>query len=117
VRSDNAMLAALLDGARPVAVGADELRLAFAESAEFLKRKAERLPHREVLTRALQTVAGQPLRLAHELRADSASEANGEAAAPLSGDELVERLMAEFGAEELPPDDDGEPDTPEQEPR
>ena len=117
VRSDNAMLAALLDGARPVAVGADELRLAFSESAEFLKRKAERLPHRELLTRALQAVAGQPLRLAYELQADSECEANGDAPASLSGDELVERLMAEFGAEELLPDDDGEPATREQEPR
>jgi hypothetical protein len=100
-----------------VALGADELRLAFSESAEFLKRKAERLPHREVLTRALQAVAGQPLRLAYELQADSEREANGEAAPSLSGDELVERLLAEFGAEELPPDDGGEPTTPEQEPR
>jgi DNA polymerase-3 subunit gamma/tau len=114
VRSDNAMLAALLDGARPVAVGAGELRLAFSGSAEFLKRKAER--HRDAVARALQSVAGQPLRLVYELQSDSDGQAHDGPAACLSGDELVARLVAEFDAEELPADD-REPTAPDQEPR
>ena len=104
VRGDNAMLAALLEGARPVGVAAGELRLAFSESAAFLKRKAEGVAHRDALRGALQAVAGQPLRLAYELRADGEAE-DDPASAPLSGDELVARLMAEFDAEEVPLDD------------
>jgi DNA polymerase-3 subunit gamma/tau len=114
VRADNALLAALLEGARPVGVGGDELRLAFPESAAFLKRKAEGLPNREAVGRALQSVAGRSLRLAFELRADEDADADP-AASTLSADELVARLVEEFDAEELVADEDEEPATAETE--
>jgi DNA polymerase-3 subunit gamma/tau len=109
VRGDNAMLAALLQGARPVALGADELRLAFSEKAAFLKRKAEDIAHRETVSRALTAVAGHPLRLAYELRADGEEEEVNGGAAELTPDELVARLKAEFDAEEIPLQEDEEP--------
>jgi DNA polymerase-3 subunit gamma/tau len=104
VREQNAMLAALLEGANPVEVAAGELRLAFAESAAFLKRKAEGVPNRETLGQAIKTVTGRPLKLVYELRADAETEQVAEEV--LSDDEFVARLVAEFDAQELPPEDE-----------
>jgi DNA polymerase-3 subunit gamma/tau len=103
VRGQNAMLAALLEGANPVEVAAGELRLAFADSAAFLKRKAEGMPNRETLNQAVQTVTGRTLKLVYELRADEETEKV--TAEALSDEELVARVMEEFDAEELPPDE------------
>jgi DNA polymerase-3 subunit gamma/tau len=108
VRAQNAMLAALLDGASPIALARDELTVAFAESAAFLKRKAEVASNREAVAQAIQTVSGRVLRLAYELRPESDDvSADPDGAPRLSGEELVARFMAEFDAEELH-DDDGE---------
>ncbi|MFL5820346.1 MAG: DNA polymerase III subunit gamma/tau [Solirubrobacteraceae bacterium] len=112
IRGDNAMLAALLEGARPVALHADELRLAFPESAAFLKRKAEDVRNRQAAGRALEAVAGRSLRLSYELRADEDAGPDGDGPA-MTADELVARLMEEFDAEELRPDRDEEPATAE----
>jgi DNA polymerase-3 subunit gamma/tau len=103
VRDQNAMLAALLEGANPVEAAAGELRLAFAESAAFLKRKAEGMANREALNRAVQAVTGHTVKLVYELRADAETEAAAEEA--LSDEELVARVMAEFDAQELQPDE------------
>jgi DNA polymerase III subunit gamma/tau len=103
VRGQNAMLAALLEGANPVEVAAGELRLAFADSAAFLKRKAEGMPNRETLNQAVQAVTGRTLKLVYELRADEETEKV--TAEALSDEELVARVMAEFDAEELPPEE------------
>ena len=73
IRGENAMLAALLDGARPIAVNERELTLEFSADAAFLKRKAEQDDHRRVTLEALRSVTGQTLKLRFEL---------GEAAAP-----------------------------------
>jgi hypothetical protein len=100
VREQNSMLAALLDGANPIALARDEVTVAFAESRAFLKRKAEDTPNREALAGAIQTVSGHVVRLAYELRPDES-----EAPAPtpeLSDEELVKQFLEEFDAEELP---------------
>jgi DNA polymerase III subunit gamma/tau len=100
VREQNSMLAALLDGANPIALARDELTVAFSESRAFLKRKAEDAPNREALAGAIQTVSGHVVRLAYELRPD---ESDAPAPSPkLSDDELVAEFLAEFDAEELP---------------
>jgi DNA polymerase-3 subunit gamma/tau len=98
VRGENAMLAALLSDARPIAVGERELTLAFPGGAAFLKRKAEQDDHRRVAGEALQAVTGQRLALRYELRDDEEAE-SGETI--LSGEELVRRFMEEFDAEEM----------------
>ncbi len=119
VRDQNAMLAALLDGATPIVLtsaaapgGAPtlELTVAFAESAAFLKRKAEVGANRDALARAIQTVSGRMVRLAYELQAES-SEADGPAppAPALSEEALLARFMAEFDAEELSDEQEEEP--------
>jgi DNA polymerase III subunit gamma/tau len=98
VRGENAMLAALLSDARPIAVGERELTLAFPGGAAFLKRKAEQDDHRRVAGEALQAVTGQRLALRYELHDDEEAE-SGETI--LSGEELVRRFMEEFNAEEV----------------
>ncbi|MBV8217572.1 MAG: hypothetical protein JO325_03845, partial [Solirubrobacterales bacterium] len=102
VRGENAMLAALLSDARPVAVKERELTLAFPGGAAFLKRKAEQEDYRRVAGEALQTVTGRRLVLRYELR-DEDEEPQGEAV--LSGEELVRRFVEEFDAEEVLEDD------------
>jgi DNA polymerase III subunit gamma/tau len=104
VRSQNAMLAALLQDARPVGAGGRELVLAFPEGAAFLKRKAEQEDHRRMAVDALATVTGRRLQLTYELREkDEPAQATGDAT--LSGEELVRRFMEEFDAEEIFDDD------------
>jgi len=98
VRGENAMLAALLSDARPIAVGERELTLAFPGGAAFLKRKAEQEDYRRVAGEALQAVTGQRLVLRYELR-DDEEENGGEEV--LSGEELVRRFVEEFDAEEV----------------
>ncbi len=98
VRAENAMLAALLSDARPVAVKERELTLAFPGGAAFLKRKAEQEDYRRVAGEALKAVTGRRLALRYELR-DDEEEPEGEAV--LSGEELVRRFVEEFDAEEV----------------
>ena len=106
VRAENAMLAALLSDARPIAVHDHELTLAFPGGAAFLKKKAEQDDYRRVAGEALQAVTGQRLVLRYELRdvEDEESTANQ----VLSGEELVRRFMEEFDAEEVFEDEPNE---------
>jgi DNA polymerase III subunit gamma/tau len=97
VRAENAMLAALLADAQPVAVGERDLTLTFPAGAAFLKRKAEQDEHRRVAAEALATLSGHRLMLRYELR-DPAEE---DTSPVLSGEELVRRFLEEFDAEEI----------------
>ncbi|HKO27920.1 MAG TPA: DNA polymerase III subunit gamma/tau [Solirubrobacteraceae bacterium] len=106
VRAENAMLAALLSDARPIAVRDQELTLAFPGGAAFLKKKAEQDDYRRVAGEALQAVTGQRLVLRYELRDAADEEAGGEQV--LSGEELVQRFMEEFDAEEVFEDEPNE---------
>ncbi len=101
VRAENAMIAALLAGAQPVAADNRELTVAFPPEAAFLKRKAEQEDHRRIATAALRTVTGQALALRYELRERQENPEQPAQAAILSGDELVRRFLEEFDAQEL----------------
>jgi DNA polymerase-3 subunit gamma/tau len=105
VRAKNAMLAALLSDARPIAVRDQELTLAFPGGAAFLKKKAEQDDYRRVAGEALQAVTGQRLVLRYELR-DTDDEPDGDPV--LSGEELVRRFVEEFDAEEVFEDETNE---------
>jgi DNA polymerase-3 subunit gamma/tau len=105
VRAENQMLAALLSGARPVALDGRELILAFPPDAAFLKRKAEQDEHRRRVADAFRAVCGQPRVLRYELREPEDRIADADQAPPApSGEELVRRFLEEFDAEELPDD-------------
>jgi hypothetical protein len=100
IRESNQMLAALLDQAHPVALAGHELTLAFPDGAAFLKRKAEQEDHRRATMEALRAVTGDRLALRYELREMAvAGEDPGQGA--LTGEELVQRFMEEFDAEEI----------------
>ena len=89
------MLGAALGAARPMAVEADRLTVAFPADAAFVKKKAE--ANRELVQRALRGLTGHTLTVAYELRED-ALPAGPEL---LGEEELIERLRAEFAAEEV----------------
>jgi DNA polymerase-3 subunit gamma/tau len=99
VRERNAMLAALLADARPAAISDGALTLAFPTGAAFLKRKAEQDDHRRVSAEVFRIVTGQAVTLNYELRDEEEEPASPGAA--LTGEELVQRFLEEFDAEEL----------------
>ncbi len=107
VRGANPMLAVLLDSARPTALQGRELVLSFPAQADFYKRKAEQEDHRRSTAEAVRNVTGMALALRYELSDMTGEELSG-AAEPtprMSDDELVARLVAQFGAEEILEDD------------
>jgi hypothetical protein len=100
VRSEHALLGAVIGEARPVAVDGEELTLAYPFTAEFYKKKAEDPANRAAVGEALGALAGGRWRLRYELRETPASE-DGEAAGGRSEEEWVARFKEEFDAEEL----------------
>jgi DNA polymerase-3 subunit gamma/tau len=95
VSEENGMLGAALGAARPVALEADGLTVAFPTDAAFVKKKAE--ANRELVQRALRGLVGQSLTVSYELREDAL--AGGPVV--LDEEELIERLREEFAAEEI----------------
>jgi DNA polymerase III subunit gamma/tau len=96
VGEQNGMLGAALSAATPLTVDAERLTIAFPADAAFVKKKAEQ--GRDLVANAVRGMTGQPLTLVFEL-SDAAMPAAGPAT--LDHDQLIERLRAEFGAEEV----------------
>ena len=95
VAAENGMIGAALAAARPLAVEGDRLVVAFPPDAAFVKKKAE--SNRELIRRALRGLTGATAVLVFELSDD----AQGAGPAILGEGELIERLRAEFAAEEI----------------
>jgi len=108
VRGGNAMLGVLLESARPTAVSERELVLSFPAEAAFYKRKAEQDDYRRATAEAVRNVTGTALVLRYEL-SDAPTEEPGPEPevefTPMSDDELVQKFVDEFGAEEILQDD------------
>ena len=102
VGEQNAMVAALLTEATPVAIAGDMLTVSFPEDAAFSKKKAE--ANLDLLRGALRTVTGRGLAVTFELT----GKREESAPARLGEEELLERLKRDFGAEEIFDDDDPE---------
>jgi DNA polymerase III subunit gamma/tau len=97
------LLSAVFQAARPISVDAERsvLEVGFPASAAFHKRKAEAQENRDRLAESVRTIAGESLRPVYVvLDGDEDRENPNGAEAELSEDELVERLKAEFDAEE-----------------
>jgi DNA polymerase-3 subunit gamma/tau len=108
VRGENGLLGALIAEARPVAAVGEDLTLAFAPTAAFLKKKAEDPANRMTVTEALRAVTGARWRLSYEL-SDAAVDGEGPVSQE-SEEEWVRRFMEEFDAEEIAGEwDAGEP--------
>jgi DNA polymerase-3 subunit gamma/tau len=111
VRAEHGLLGAVLDEAVPASLTDEELTLAFAPTAAFLKRKAEDPANRMILVDTLRRLTGRRYRVQFELseELEMHESSNG---SPPTEEEIVARLMAEFDAEELPedwlPDEKGE---------
>jgi DNA polymerase-3 subunit gamma/tau len=103
VRAKNALLGALIAEAEPIALDGEELTVAFAPSAQFLRKKAEDPANRATVSDAVGEITGRRLRLSYELREGLEDRAEGGEARG-SEEELVRRFMEEFDAEELPVD-------------
>ncbi len=104
VRAENALIGALIAEAQPVAVAGDDLDVAFAATAQFLKKKAESPANRAIVTDALSRLTGRRWRISYELREQlgDAHGAGSRAGAVYTEEEWVERLKAELDAEEIP---------------
>ncbi len=108
VRSEHALLGALIAEARPAAVEGEDLTLAFDASAQFLKKKAEDPANRMAVGEALRAVTGGRWRLSYELRDALAEEGRPEEGGHTE-EEWVARFMQEFDAEELHEEIDSAP--------
>ena len=104
VRTDNALLGACIEEARPVEVTGEDLTVAFSATAPFLKKKAENPDNRAAVTAALRDVTGRRWRLSYELHEELVSAA-GDGPGALSEEQWLKRFIDEFDAEELPADD------------
>lgn len=108
VRGGNAMLGVLLESARPTSVTERELVLSFPAEAAFYKRKAEQDDYRRTTAEAVRNVTGMGLALRYELAEAPLEPVDAEPEVemkPMSDDELVQRFVEEFGAEEILDDD------------
>jgi hypothetical protein len=97
------MVAALLGEARPSSIAGSQLIVSFPEGAEFSRKKAD--SNRALLQTALRGLTGRSVAVTFDLGAPPPGE--GEPLASLSEDELLERLKAEFKAEEVFDDEEG----------
>jgi DNA polymerase-3 subunit gamma/tau len=104
VRSENAMVAALLGEARPSALAGGRLTVSFPDGAEFSRKKAE--GNRQLLQTALRGLTGQTVAIEFDLGAPAGGHEE-EPPPAMSEDELLDRLKAEFKAEEVFDDDEG----------
>jgi DNA polymerase III subunit gamma/tau len=102
VGMENKMLSAVLVDTRPVAVAGEDLTVAFASSAAFLKKKAEHPDNRAIVSDALRQLSGGRWRLSYELL-EADADAISELPVPTE-EEWVARFMEEFDAEELSSD-------------
>ena len=102
IREQNGMVAALLAEAVPTALDGSRLTIQFPADAAFSKKKAE--DNRELVTGALRSLGGHAVAVAFEL-----GEERGErTATTLTVDQLAERLMRDFDAEEIFESDESE---------
>jgi hypothetical protein len=95
ITEENAMLGAALGAAKPMGLEGERVTVAFPPDAAFVKKKAE--ANRDVVERVLRGLTGHALGVVYELREDATP------AGPtlLDETELIERLRAEFAAEEV----------------
>ena len=96
IAEDREVLGHAIATAAPVALEGDRLTIAFPPGASFVKKKAEQ--GRDLVANAVRGMTGHSLALAFEL-SETALPAAGPAT--LDDEELIERLRAEFAAEEV----------------
>jgi hypothetical protein len=101
---ESEVLAHSLATATPIALDDGRLTVAFPPAASFAKKKAEK--GRDLVTNAVRGITGQSFALVFEL----SDVAVAPGPSTLDNDQLIERLRAEFAAEEVFDDTDEEND-------
>jgi DNA polymerase-3 subunit gamma/tau len=96
VRSENAMVGACLEAARPLRIEGDRLTICFPVMGGFSRKTVEK--NRELVQSAVRALTGASFGLDYEMN-DEAPE--GSVAAALTEDELIERLKRDYGATEI----------------
>jgi len=104
IREENGMVAALLSEAVATELDNGRLTIQFPADAAFSKKKAE--ANRDLVTSALRSLTGHGVAVVFEL--GEAREHQGPVT--LTADELAERLMRDFDAEEIFEESDPEPE-------
>ncbi len=107
IRAENGLLAAALEKAQPVEVAGGEATFAFAREESFFKGTAERDEHRQRVAEAVRSLAGTAVRPRYELRELTVELPGMPAPIAPTDEELVDRFVAEFDAEELIDDEEG----------
>jgi len=104
LRESSPALAATFDGARPVALDEEGLKVGFPAELTFNKRKAETPEKRELMAGVIEDVLGERLRptyvLLEEVSAAPEEESKG-SDREVDHDALLEKLKSEFNAEEV----------------
>jgi DNA polymerase III subunit gamma/tau len=104
LREKSPALAATFDGARPVSLDEDGLKVGFPAALTFNKRKAETPEKRELMADAVEDVLGERLRPTYVLldgEETVPAEEPKASADEIDHDALVEKLKSEFDAEEV----------------
>lgn len=102
IRAEHQLLRAFFNEAQATSVTDEELVVSFSPSASFNKRKAEEPDNRKILLDTLHRLTGRRYRVFFELSDVEIDAVDAPDQSGLSEDELLERLMSELDAEELP---------------
>jgi DNA polymerase-3 subunit gamma/tau len=95
-------LAATFDGARPVSMDDQGLKVGFPAEFTFNKRKAEAPEKRDLMADAIESVLGERIKPVYVLLDDEATPEEPEASGgEIDHDSLVEKLKSEFDAKEV----------------
>ena len=95
-------LAATFDGARPVSMDDEGLKVGFPAEFTFNKRKAEAPEKRELMADAIESVLGERIKPAYVLLDGEAAPEEGTASADeIDHDAIEEKLKSEFDAKEV----------------
>ncbi len=101
LRETSPALAATFDGARPVSLDEEGLKVGFPAEFTFNKKKAETPDKRELMADAIEGVLGERLRPTYVLLDGEDPPEESAAAGEIDHDALVEKLKSEFDAEEV----------------
>jgi DNA polymerase-3 subunit gamma/tau len=102
IREEHKLLRAFFNEADATSVTEDKLTVSFSPSASFNKRKAEEPENRKILLDTLHRLTGRRYRVFFELSEVELQGADAPERSGLSEEELLQRLMSELDAEELP---------------
>ncbi len=95
-------LAATFEGARPVSLDGEGLKVGFPAEFTFNKRKAEAPEKRELMADAIESVLGERLKPAYVLLDGEAAPPEEDASAgEIDHDAIEEKLRSEFDAKEV----------------